>query len=210
MENKSLEIYQEEIAYRTELQKKNFSGVKPTEEEKLWMETHKKFSQIHGAPYLMRDVILLEKGANYRIDVEFIESSHPTAHPNEIYPLFKAPCQIGCIRTAGELRDYRGKRSTGKPVKMLATLISAENRYFRFSYSSDCGSLVVAFYCRYYDSKMRLITGRYSGDSEDLYLLSEDVGSNRILYRCKAPFAESFDSLVFAVEWNMLPSESNI
>ena len=208
MENKSLEILQEEIAYRAELQKKVLSGVKPTEEEKLWMKTHKYFSQIHGVPYLMRDVIILEKGIDYQIDVEFKASSHPTSHPYAIYPMFKAPCQIGYIRTDSELTDSRGKKSVGKPVKMLATLIGEDNRKYRFLYSSDCGALIVAFCCHYFDPKMKMNTGGHSGNSEGLYMLMENVDQNCILYRCKAPYAKDFDSLVFTVEWSLISSEN--
>ena len=199
MENRFLEVYQEEIGYRAELWRKVISGVKLTKEERLWMETHKEFSQIHGVPFLKTDVILIEKGANYQFDVTFLGASHSDI----IYPWFKAPCGIGAIRTEVELTDYRGRKSIGKPVRMLATGITAENPSFRFFYASDCGALSVGFFCEYYDHKLRIQTGGYSSGAEGLYMLREELGPNRILYRCNSRYADSFDSLVFSVEWKM-------
>lgn len=199
MENDRSDAYRQEIAHRAELRQKALSGVKLTEEERLWMETHREFSQIHGAPFLKTDVILLEAGVNYRFDVTFLEA----AHPDKIYPWFKAPCGIGAIWTEVELTDYRGRKSVGKPVRMLETGISAENRSFRFSYSSDCGALAVGFFCEYYDQQLHIKTGGYSSGADCLYLLREDPGPNRVLYRCKSRYADSFDSLVFSLEWSL-------
>lgn len=199
MGNRFLEVYQEEIDHRAELLRKVINGAKLTEEERLWRETHKEFSQIHGVPFLKTDVILIEKGANYQFDVTFLEASHP----NKIYPWFKAPCGIGAILTKVELTDYRGRKSIGKPVRMLAAGISAENRVFRFSYSSDCGALAVGFFCEYYDQQLHIKTGGYSSGAEGLYMLREDLEPNRILYRCNSRYADSFDSLLFLVEWKM-------
>ena len=197
MGNDRSDAYRQEIACREKLWEKVLGGGKLTEEERLWMETHKEFSRIHGAPFLKTDVILLKAGAKYLFDVTFLEA----AHPDKIYPWFKAPCGIGAIRTEAELTDYRGRKSVGKPVKMLAAGISAENRSFRFSYSSDCGTLAVGFFCEYYDQQLRIKTGGYSSGADCLYLLREDPGPNRVLYRCKSRYADSFDSLVFTVEW---------
>lgn len=192
-----IDIQQEEIDYRNELRQKVISGVKPTEEEKLWMATHKEFSQIYGAPFLKTDVILLENGADYQFDVTFIQASHS----EKIYPWFQAPCGIGKILTDVELTDYRGRKTTGKPVKMLAAGINMQNPSFRFSYSSDCDVLVVGFFCEYYDQKLHIKTGGYSSGADCLYMLREDIGTNRILYRCKSKYAEKFDSLAFIVEF---------
>ncbi len=200
LENNYSNGYQEEIAYRFALRKKVTGGVKLSKEERLWLETHKEFSQIYGVPILKTDVITLEKGKNYQFDVTFVES----LHPGKIYPWFKAPSGMGSILTDVELTDYRGKKSIGKPVKLLATEISAENRSFRFSYSSDCGVLSVGFFCEFYDQKQHLHTGGFSSGAEGLYMLREDMGPSCVLYRCKSRNADTFDSLVFSVEWKMI------
>lgn len=191
-----LAVYQDEIRVRNELRQKS-SQQKLSEEEKLWLETHKEFSPIHGVPFLKRDVISLEKGVSFRFLVKLLEAGHP----DEIYPCFRAPRGIGSIRTDEELTDARGKKTRGKPVKILAAMLQQEHPEFRFSYSSDCGALAVDCFCRYYDPKQHLRTGRFSGNTEGFYLCREDEAPDRVLYRCRAPYAERWDSLVFSLQW---------
>ena len=191
-----LTVERNEICRQQELQQK-IGQQQLSEEEKLWLETHREFSRICGVPFLKRDVISLEQGVSYRFLVKRLEAKHP----EEIYPCFRAPGGIGAIRTDVELTDARGKKSRGKPVKILAAVLQQEHPEFQFLYSSDCGVLAVDCFCRYYNPKQHLRTGGFSGYMEDFYLLREDPGPNRALYRCKAPYAEAFDSLVFSLQW---------
>ena len=191
-----LTVEQNEICRRQELQQK-IGQEKLSADEILWLETHREFSRIQGPLYLKRDVISLEQGVSYRFLVKLLEAKHP----DEIYPCFRAPGGIGAIRTDVELTDARGKKSRGKPVKILAAVLQQEHPEFQFLYSSDCGVLAVDCFCRYYNPKQHLRTGGFSGNMEGFYLLREDPGPNSALYRCKAPYAERWDSLVFSLQW---------
>ena len=205
MEIKHSNEYQLEVAYRAELWKKVYSDVKLTDEEKIWMETHKEFSSLLGAPFLKMDIIQLEKGVKYQVEVTFLDAAH-SDQIYKIYPWFKVPCLKGEIRTDYELTDLRGRKSIGKPVKMLITEIDAKKRSSVFSYASSYGTLAVGFYCEYYDQRLRLHTGGLSnGPVGSLYMLREDVDPNRVLYRCKAANSETYDSLIFMVEWHENP-----
>lgn len=83
MEAETTNEYQQEITYRAELWKKVFSEEKLTDEEKIWMETHKEFSSLLGAPFLKMDIIQLEKGVKYQVEVTFLDA----AHSDQIYKI---------------------------------------------------------------------------------------------------------------------------
>ena len=193
-------IFQDEIRTRSLLLDKIANHVKLSEDERIWLETHKEFSQLMGIPFLKQDVIELEQGVAYQFHVKYLESHHPY----QIYPCFKAPCFVGSITTDTELVNSRGGKCIGRPVKMLATMINQENTDFWFSYASDYGILLVKYFCQYYDEKQHLKTGRFSDFGDGLCMLRKDVSLNSVLYRCNAHNAEDFDSLAFLVEWTRM------
>lgn len=189
--------FENEIAVRNQLRKKVASREKLTQEEKQWLDTHKEFSQILGIPYLKKDIISLEKDANYQFRVSFLKATHPLM----IAPCFKAPVLEGNITTDMELYDFYGKKSKSKAVKILVTHISKENSVFTFSYHSKLGALCVYFFCEYDDRRQHLRMRRSSDSWEGLYMLRRDINENTVLYQCKSDGAEEYDSLIFLVEW---------
>ena len=191
------EGFENEINQRELLWKKVLDGKRLTEEEKIWLDTHKKFSKLLGVPYLQRDFIQLEKDTTYDFCISFISAKHPRF----IAPCFKAPRLIGNIMTDGELYTFTGKMDKKKAVKMLVPLIHQDNKSSSFFYQSALKGICVSFEGEYEDKKQGMIMRRFSSDFEGLYMLREDIGENKILYKCKVENAPEFDSLVFLVEW---------
>lgn len=196
-----MDIIQSEIefSYRKMLRRKVLEGNRLTQDEKLWLETHKKYSAIHGLPYLMKDTIQLEQGKLYRFHITFLNASHKLS----IEPCFYAPNQNGKISTNASLYDFNKKKSRATHVAALITHIDSITKDFYFTYYSELGVICVSFYSEQVLYGAHITKG--SQDFEGYYMIRKDLANDKIVYHCSANGIESdFDSLVFFVEWEKL------
>lgn len=192
--------FQKEIAYREILREKRAAGEKLSPEEVLWEETHAKFSSRFGYPYLMKDVIDLEKDVSYQFHVSFLKATHPL----RIEPWFFAPEYCGEIATEVELIDSHGRKSRGKTVRLLVTQIDEEHKDFYFCYHSELGKLCVSFSSEKYEHGAMIGNSSHNNDWDN-YMIRKDIAGGKIVYHCSANGIDTkFDSLVFLVEWNTI------
>lgn len=192
--------YIEEINRRDEILSLAHIGKKITVEDRLWLATHRAFNRRLGYPYLTKDIITLSPKTNYRIRIQ-VES---LTYPMQILPIVDVPGGKGKILTDCSLTDYKGNVKIGKPVKMLVALVDLNHTKTEFCYQSDVGLLGVSYECTYYDDKQHLTIRSSSNTGNTAYaMLREDVSNNKILYRCKSPLSDSFDSFVFSIQWEL-------
>ena len=190
--------YIEEMKRRDEILSLAHSGKKITAEDRLWLVTHRAFNRKLGYPYLTKDIIDLSPKMSYRIRIQ-VES---LTYPMRILPIVDVPGGKGKILTDCPLTDHKGNVKISKPVKMLGALVDLNHIKTEFLYQSDIGLLGVSYECTYYDEKQHLMIRSSSNTGDTAYaMLREDVSDNKILYRCKSPVGDSFDSLVFSIQW---------
>ena len=189
----------QEILYREKILARIRNGDGVTTEDRLWLATHRIINRTLGYPYLNTDIIPLEAKTTYgiRIQVEKI------IYPGRIIPVITVPAGKGRIITTKLLADYKGNISSRKPVKMLGVLVGSNHRQSELMYQSDLGLLGISYECDFFDDRQHLALRKNScvGDAR-FAMVSEKVAENKMLYRCKSPIDNSFETLVFSVEWN--------
>lgn len=191
--------YDEETIYRNEILSRARSGKKLIPEEQLWLASHRIINQNLGYPYLNKDIVQLEPNTVYSVHVNV----EHLAYTDRIVPVITVPAGKGVIITEGNLVDHNQKTTFKKSVKMLGILINSEHSGMDFYYQSNLGLLGVSYECDFYDELQRLKIRKNSGSpSLDFAMLREDLSKNKIVYRCKNPTNDDFDSLVFSLEWN--------
>lgn len=187
--------YEKEIEYRNSLYN---SGRKLTPEERSWLGTHPLYNCRFGFPILNVAVEKLEPKKWYLITV----NAESVAHEGEIGPFIEVSGLKGKIIADFELVDYRGNISLGKPVKILSSDLY-EGECFTVKYFSDLGFLSVGYGCDYFDTVMNLhMSEKSSTWNADFAMKREEISSNKVRYYCKEPMSDSFDAIIFTVEWN--------
>jgi len=191
--------YEKEIIQREKLLSLVRKGEEITSDDRLWLVTHPIYNRNLGYPYLNTDIIQLTPRIKYNIFLK-VES---LAYPERIIPIVAVPGGKGKIIANNVYRETQnGNVITKKPIKMFGALLDLSHRETKFVYQSDLGLLGVSFQCEYFDDKMNLRI-RKSSDTGDprFAMLREMVAKNKMLYRCKAPNDDNFESLVFSVAW---------
>lgn len=191
--------YEEEVRYRNKILSQVRNGEKITSQDRLWLLTHRIINRTMGYPYLNTDIIHLCPKMNYvvRVKVENL------TYPGRIIPVITVPGGKGKIVANTFLLDHNGDVTSKKPVKMLGLLVDLNYNEAEFAYQSSLGLLGVSYECDYFDDKQRIMLRKNScvGDP-NFAMLSEVIADNKILYRCKAPTTDSFESIVFSIEWD--------
>ena len=190
--------YEEEINCRNNIMSRVRHGEKITSEDRLWLVTHRIINPTLGYPYLNTDIIHLHPKVTYIIRVT-IEN---LTYPGRIIPVITVPGGKGKIVANTLLTDYNGNVSSKKPVKMLGLLVNLNHNEAEFAYQSNLGLLGVSYECDYFDNEQHIMIRKNScvGDP-DFAMLGEVLSDNKILYRCKAPTNDSFESFAFSIEW---------
>lgn len=188
----------EEIEYRNVLMSRVYKGEKISPKDRLWLETHPVYNWRLGYPYLKADILTLEAKKTYQLHIEL----ENLKYAEQIIPVISVPACKGAIYTDFSIKDFYGNDKTGNPVKALGVTVNADHRSSSFRYRSDIGLLMVTYQCRYYDEKHRMLLSDTSDSaSARLAMLKETVSEKKVLYRCKSPVRDDYDSLVFSVAW---------
>ena len=197
---------EEEIKYREEIKMKVRNGKKITPEERIWLVTHCVYNLKMGPPYLNTDMIQMQKCKKYCVQIN-VESM---TYPRWIIPVITVPGGKGKIEIQNKLFDLNGKPISKKTVKVLGALIGLESKNIEFTYESDWGLMGVDFECEYYDAKQMLTIRKSSSvGTPDYAMIRDEVAENKIIYHCKPPTENDFDSYVFSVKWEAVECEGN-
>ena len=192
-----LKNYEEEIIYREQILQKVRNGIKPTPAERIWAVTHPVYNRRLGFPFFNVAIESFEPNKWYllRIKVEAI------AYDDRIIPIIYVPAGKGRIITDFELEDISGNVSRGVPVKMLG-LESKQHQNSEVKYLSKLGLLSVSYGCDYFDEKPNLHKRESSSTGNpDFAMIRQIVNEHMVRYRCKSPVGDSFDAMVFTIEW---------
>ena len=174
-----------------------FDGMKPTPAERLWTATHLLYNRRLGFSFLNIAIENLAPDTWYvlRIKVESV------AYDNRISPIIDASGGKGTILADWELVDLRGNVKRGVPVKMLGLNLK-QDETAEVKFRSTLGLLSVFYECDYFDAKIGLHM-REACDTGSPYfaMIRQIVNDHMVRYRCKSPVGESFNAMVFTVEW---------
>ena len=190
--------HSEEIEYRNVLMSRVYKHEKLSSQDRLWLKTHPVYHWSLGYPYLKADVLSLEAKRTYRLHIEV----EKLTYENQIIPIISVPTGKGAIHTYFPTKDFYGNVKTGKPVKVLGVTVNKDHQSTHFCYHSDIGLLMVTYACNYYDAKHQMLLSDTSDSgSARLAMLKEIKSESKVLYRCKSPTSDNFDSLVFSIAW---------
>ena len=184
---------------RNEILKKVKSGAKISKEERFFLETTPAYNSALGYPYLFKDVVNINSSDEVTISV-VVES---ISYNEKIIPVISVPAQKGMISTSFELFNYKGELSKDNKTKVLGVDLSDEHKSTVVQYKSDLSLLAVNYECWCYNMILKKTLPESSMCGKTNYAMSKEVVSeNKIRYFCKSPDSDSFDAMVFTVEWN--------
>ena len=179
--------------------KKVKSGAKISKEERFFLETTPAYNSVLGYPYLLKDVVNINSSDEVSLSV-VVES---ISYNEKIIPVISVPAQKGMISTSFELFNYKGELSKDNKTKALGVDLSDEHKSTVVQYKSDLSLLAVNYECWCYNMILKKTLPESSMCGKINYAMSKEVVSeNKIRYFCKSPDSDSFDAMVFTVEWN--------
>ena len=189
--------YIEEIAYEKKLYQKAIKGEKITSDERKWLLTHSSYNMEYGIIAYKTAIEQLETNTLYSIKIK-VES---ISYKDRICPTIAVPVKSGWLFTDFDVYNYDGKLNPSRKVRMLCVDFN-ESSEFIVDYRSSSGLLAVTYECDYYDEKMKLHK-REASDGANLgfAMRKEIIDDNSVRYFCKSPLKDSFDALVFTIEW---------
>ena len=191
----------DEIEYRNMLMTRIYKGERLSPNERLWLRTHPIYHWQMGYPYLKVDIIPLKAKQAYRFHI----AVEKLTYEKRIIPIISVPTGKGSIQTDFAIKDFYGIDKPEKQTKVLGIMINKEHRETSFHYRSDIGLVMISYECDYYDEKHQMLLSDTSDSgSSRLAMLKEAISESKVLYRCKSPISDSFDSLVFSVTWESL------
>lgn len=189
--------YKLEVEQRKNLLQKARDSVKLTKEERIWLSTHALYNRQLGFPFFNTAIENLEKNKSHLLKIT-IDS---VSYKDRIVPIIAVPAGQGQIITNGEVIDLKGNKWLNKPVKMLG-LESEKSVQFEVQYISQLGLLEVGYECDYFDNKSNLNMRQSSSTGDpDFAMVRHQVSDNKVQYCCKSPLTNSFDALIFSIEW---------
>lgn len=195
MENKN---YNEQIEHRKAILDRIRRGNRITPDDRLWLATHPIFNRSLGYPYLNADIISLQPNQTFLIRIEVEACSYPS----RILPVLTVPGKKGAIIPSKLLMDRSGNLLSRKPVRMLGVLVDGDNQNAEVHYQSAFGLLGISFECEYYDCKQHLTIREDSNTGNPCFAMyCEKCADNKVLYKCKPPGLDNFESFCFSVEW---------
>lgn len=185
--------YEEEIRIREQIMNKD----KIAKEDRLWLITHSVYNWKLGYPYynVVIENIELRKWYKLKMIVESIN------YDNYLRYALHIRDKEGKIIGDGIITDINGNVTKKKFVKMLVFDANLNETNEVYIYSS-IGALSIVYGCDYYDPLVKLHKRELSSTwNPNFAMVREEIKDNKVRYRCKSPLSDSFDALVFTVEW---------
>lgn len=186
--------YEEEIKYRESLMNKD----RVTPEERTWLLSHSVYNHLLGYPYYNTVVEKLKPKTWYIITIA-IESID---YSKKICPMISVSAGKGKIITDFPIEDlYNRKKESGTPIKMLSLELE-QNEKEKVKFISDLGRLSIEYEAECFNIVMNYDMSISSdNDTSDFAMIREVINDHKIRYNCKSPEDDSFDALIFTVEW---------
>lgn len=189
---------EEEIKYRESLIDKACKGIRVTPEESIWLLSHPVYNSLLGYPYYNTVIEKLKPNTRYIITIA-IES---VLYSKKFFPIISVPTGKGKIITDFSIVDfYNNEKKSGTPVKMLCLELEP-NEEEKIKYISDLGLLSIEYECECFDNVLNINSTQSSGNgTPDFAMIREVINDHKVRYNCKSPDNDSFDALIFTVEW---------
>lgn len=194
------EEIKEQIEYRKVIMEKVYAGKKITKEERLWLVTHSVYNHLFGYPFLKMDVIKLNANQLYVIKLQVEKKKHN----DNASMIIGAAGGNGKVITDWELINFYGENVNRKDTEILQVTVDSDVSEYTVTFISGLGLLCVEYGCEYYDEKMKVkkMETSFSGSAR-FSMTKEIVSDNKVRYSCKDPVSDSYEALVFTVEWTL-------
>jgi len=191
--------HEEEIQYRQFLMNELAKG-NGKQEYVEWLNTHSIYHYDLGSPFYLNVIETLEKKQWYSLKIE-IESLN---YKDSISPVISIPFGEGQIVAPFEVRNRYGKKSSRKPIKMLV-FEKELSKSTSVKFQAELGLLSVQYYCSHYDPTVKLQRLSLSSHEHTTFAIRrEPINDHAVRYFCKSPVSDSFDALVFTIEWTKI------
>lgn len=193
------DIRKREIEQREQILNKVRDKIKISPDERMWLMTHSVYNERWGLDCFNIVVEQIDPNKWFLLKIK-VES---VMYEKRIIPIISAvPASKGKIVTDLDLYDYNGNLTSKKYVKMLGLELNNDSDEYEVKYFSDLGILSVAYECDYFDVRQNIIKRESSSTrNTDFAIKRQVVDDHTIKYYCKSPIAQSFDSLVFSIQW---------
>lgn len=190
--------FKEDYERRNAILKKTRKREKLTKEERFFLETTPAFNSFLGYPYYIQDIINIKNSSPIKLRV-FLES---LSYSNKISPVIYVPAQKGEINANFEVFDFKGVPKKSCNLKMLALEMSSNNNYVEIEYYSSISLLAVHYECYCYNNILNRVVLESSMCGKKNYaMLKEEVSENKVRYFCKSPTSDSFEAMIFSIEF---------
>ena len=192
---------QEEITKRKNILDKVRNNIKISKEERLWLVTNPVYNLRWGTDAFNIAIEHIEPHKCYTLTIK-IES---ISYDKRIIPIVSVPGAKGKIVAGFQLYDFKENETSRREVKMLGVGINRNApREYEVKYISDLGLVGVQYQCDYFDPKQNLNKReRSSTGNLSLAMRREIVNECTVRYYCKSPVTETFDALIFTIEWRL-------
>ncbi len=170
---------------------------KLTKQERYWLITNPLFNTLYDSPIYLQDIIELKPNCLYSIsvNVKLINCSY------EIHPIIGVASLNGKIITHGLLRNIDEEIVDYNETKVLILLLDENNSSSEIEFIAEDGFVSIGYHCSFYDEKMQIIKKMSSDCNCSFGMQKRIISKTCIEYSCKSIFADSFDALVFTLEW---------
>ncbi len=188
------------INRREQIMEKVYNKEKVTSEERYWLLTTPVFNNKYDSPVYLSDILSLKENCLYTISIKIISSNCSY----EIFPKVGVAGLKGKIITDGLLKNIDNEIVDCHETKVLVLTIDTNNPSADVQFISNDGMLKIGYSCTFYDSKMNIMKTQQSDANLSFGMKKNIISDNIVEYRCKSIFSDSFDALIFSVEWNKI------
>ena len=184
---------QNEIRYREDLNEK-MHREKLSEDELMWMKTHREYSPFMGYPYLFSDIISVKPNTLYSVCVENLSQ-----YNCKIIPNFSVSYGNGEIISEKPVTSLKSGKTYKKPIRSFSLLFEDADTS-KFTFSAELGLMTIKYGCFVYDQNQKITMFR-STDARfgACAMLCEKV-EDTYIYRCKLPGEEIIEAQSFSVK----------
>ena len=198
--------YIHELDKRNDIMKKVYLGEKITKEERIWLYTHSLYNTSIDFPCFNICVESLVQKTSYKVVVKINDINFP----ENITPFFSVPDKKGFISCDDDVINYKGDICSGNKIYGLAWKKLEKNTVYTFGFYSATGYISIGYECNYFDVFSKIYKREASSTGNMRFaFIREKLNDNSFRYQCKAPFTDSFDALVFTVEFQPLSGKQS-
>ena len=187
------ELVRQEIEYRASVENRLYKGEKVSQEELIWLRTHKKFSKEYGYPNLCVDIIEIPVKKRTTVSVHLIKNISGV----EVNPRFSPAADKGFIIAKNFVRDIYGNIKQDAKIKLFNPSLDKRWPDSEFVCYSQIGKIAMNY--KIMDPRTVPIM-KLSGVNPYLTMLCLEATDKKRVYSCTVNFDRRYGDFIFSVE----------